>query len=71
MTERIPALSSVNTQLSIPIIGICSEAVEQKISTENCNQLQNTDVSADVAKYLSASLADNTRLAYRGDLGKC
>lgn len=68
MTGRIPALTSVNTQLSLPIIH-GPPAILQDRDNGNCNQLQKRiGASASVAEYVSAALADNTRLAYRGDL---
>lgn len=68
MIERTPSFSSVNAQLSLSIIDVPGGGANQESRTSNCNQLQKGDVSAAVAKYLSASLAENTRLAYQGDL---
>lgn len=69
VTTRERPIRSVNVQLSLPITGVPIEAVRQEDGSGNCNQLQKiTNVSAAVAKYVSAALADNTRLAYQGDL---
>jgi integrase len=69
MTKRIRKLGSVNTQLTLPITGASITARRLKGDNKNCNQLQNlTDATLVVAEYVSAALADNTRLAYQGDL---
>jgi integrase len=77
MTEQFSSIGSVNAQLSLlmsdqPIKFSRRENNDEtciQLHASDCNQLQtSTELPSAVAEYVSASLADKTRLAYRGDL---
>jgi site-specific recombinase XerD len=69
MTLRHLAITSDNTQLLLPILG-GKQAPEASVNTGQQRQVNVVacPLTPEVAAYISASLADNTRKAYRQDL---
>lgn len=77
VTEPTATLASVNTQLSIPksekdqtVFWLMQNTLDcNQLQKRDCNQLQKlTSLHTSVVRYVAASLAENTRRAYSGDL---